>query len=229
MWANRGTAPMASFGTNQLTKVMSAPGPKAMKCALQVLHYMYENRHEGIVFRSDGNKELLTHYDSGFAPDPVDGKSTFGHVINYFGGPVSWMSKKLPHVGTHVGQNETAAQCFAGKHSVYMKYIHEEVEQQEHPMVNVLGDNDQATTSSQEDMVTSGNKYYYLPYYWIKEVEGVLLKTGRVPSENNISDVMTKANDEPTLKYLQPRVCGHTGTDGSLFEFDTKLAQYLPD
>ena len=139
------------------------------------------------------------------------------------------MSKKLPHVGTHVGQNETAAQCFAGKHSIYMKYIHEEVEQQEHPMVNVLGDNDQATTFLQEDMVTSGNKHYYLPYYWIKEVEGVLLKTGRVPSENNISDVMTKANDEPTLKYLQPRVCGHTGTDGSLFEFDTKLAQHLPD
>jgi hypothetical protein len=62
-----------------------------------------------------------------------------------------------------VGQNETAAQCFAGKHTVYMKYIHEEVEQKEHPPVAVLGDNDQATNFSQEDMITSGNKYYYLP------------------------------------------------------------------
>jgi hypothetical protein len=112
-----------------------------------------DNRNQGIVFRSDGNTELVTHYDSGFAPDPVDGKSTFGHVINCFGGPVSWLSKKLPHVGTHVGQNETAAQCFAGKHTACMKHVHEEVEQKEHPPVAVLGDDDQATNFSQEGAV----------------------------------------------------------------------------
>ena len=77
-------------------------------------------------------------------------------------------------------------------------------------------------------MITSGNKYYYLPYYWIKEVEGVLVKTGRVSTVNNVSDVMTKSNDEPTLRYLQPRLCGHTGVDGKLFEFDVKKAKYLP-
>jgi hypothetical protein len=93
---------------------MSAPGPKALKCALQVLHYMVANQHVGTLFRSDGNPNLTTFYDAGFAPDPVDGKSTSGFTMHYYGGPTSWMSKKLPHVGTHVGQNETAAQCFAG-------------------------------------------------------------------------------------------------------------------
>ena len=92
----------------------------------------------------------------------------------------------------------------------------------------MYGDNDSATTFSQEDMVTSGNKYYYLPYFWIKEVEGVEVKTDRIASVNNVSDVMTKANDESTLKYLQPRLCGHTGTRGDLFEFDVKKADYLP-
>ena len=228
MWGNRGTAPLASFGTNQCAKVMSAPGPKALKCALQVLHFMVANQDVGIVFRSDGNKHLITHYDAGFAPDPVSGKSSFGYTTHFFGGPVSWLAKQLPHVGTHVGQNETAAQCFGGKHSVYLKYVYEEVQQQEHPPVPLLGDNDQATLFAQEEMITSGNKYYYLPYYWIKEVEGVLVKTGRVSTVNNVSDVMTKSNDEPTLRYLQPRLCGHTGVDGKLFEFDVKKAKYLP-
>jgi hypothetical protein len=229
MWGNRGTAPIVSFGTNQLTKVMSAPGPKALKCALQVLHYMVANQNVGILFRSDGNPNLTTFYDAGFAPDPVDGKSTFGFTMHYYGGPISWMSKKLPHVGTHVGQNETAAQCFAGKHSAYMKYVFEEVQQREHEPVMLLGDNDTTTLFAQEEMITSGNKYYYLPYYWIREVEGKLVKTGRVSTFNNCSDVMTKANDEPTIAYLQPRLCGHTGINGNLFEFDVKKAKYLPD
>jgi hypothetical protein len=46
---------------------------------------------------------------------------------------------------------------------------------------------------------------------------------------NNIPDVTTKANDEPTLSYLQPRFCGHTRAEGNLFAFDVKLAQHLPD
>ncbi len=47
-------------------------------------------------------------------------------------------------------------------------------------------------------------------------------------SVNNVSDVMTKANDESTLKYLQPRLCGHTGTRGDVFELDVKKSDYLP-
>jgi hypothetical protein len=207
---------------------MSAPGPKALKYAMQILHYMVSKRDVGILFRSDGNDQLITHYDAGFAPDPIDGKCTYGFIISYFGGPVSWISKKLPHVGTHVGQNEMASQHFAGRHTIYAKYVLQEFSSKEQPMVMMYGDNDQATDFSQEDITSSGNKYYYLPYYWIKEVEGIEIKTDRVCSENNLSDVMTKANDEPTLEYLQPRICGHTGVRGELFEFDLKKAQYMP-
>jgi hypothetical protein len=78
-------------------------------------------------------------------------------------------------------------------------------------------------------MVTSGNKHYYLPHYRIREVEGKLVKTGRVSTFNNCSDVMTQANDEPTIAHLQPGLCGHTGINGNLFEFDVKKAKHLPD
>ena len=95
-------------------------------------------------------------------------------------------------------------------------------------MVKSFGDNDQATMFAQEDMVTSGNKYYYLPYYWIKEVEGIFVKTDRVATENNNADVMTKAVDKNTLQYLKPRVTGYTGHDGTLFKFDPAKAIYIP-
>ena len=159
----------------------------------------------------------------------MDGKSTFGFTMHYHGGPISWMSKKSPHAGTHVGQNETAAQCFAGKHSAHMKCVFEEVQQREHEPAMLLGDNDTTTLFSQEEMITSGNKHYHLPCHWIREVEVKLVKTGRVSAPNNCSDVMIKANDEPTVAHLQPRLCGHTGVNRHPFEFDVKKAKHLPE
>ena len=127
-----------------------------------------------------------------------------------------------------MGQNETAAHCFAAKHGIYLKYLHEEMTKEEKPLLSISGDNDQATLFAQEDLVSSGNKYYYLPYYWIKEVEGVLIESSRVETVNNLSDLMTKAVDLQTINYLEKRINGVIGPAGTLFEFDLAKAEYLP-
>ena len=228
MWGARNSKPLTSFGTNQCARMMAAPGPRALKFALHVLHYMYGTMDEGIVFRSDGNEHVTTYYDASFKPNPQNGKCPFGYTSHLYGGPVSWLSKTLPHVGTHVGQNEQAAHCFAAKHAIYLKYLHEEMLVREEPLAVLLGDNDSATLFAQEDMVTSGNKYIYLPYFYSKEVEDVLTVSERVPTANNNADIMTKGVDAPTIEYLGPRLCGYTGHDGKLFEFDVKRATYIP-
>ena len=228
LWCARCTGPTVSYAVNQLCKVMSNPGPQAWEHALHVLQYAYDNRHEGILYRSDGNTHPISYYDASFGPDPTDGKCTYGYSTHLFGGPVSWLSKKLPHVGTHVGQNETAAQCFGGKQTVWIKYLIEEIQQNEMLPIPLLGDNDQATRLSQEDMMTSGNKCYYTPYYWTKEVNNVLIQTGRVDTKENVSDILTKAADKATCDKLHPRMTGHTGCEGTLFTFDPLAAKYCP-
>jgi hypothetical protein len=227
LWCARCTGPTVSYAVNQLRKVMSKPGPKAWEQVLHVLQCARENTHEGIACRSDGNPHPISCYDASFAPIPADGKCTHVYSTHLFGGPISWLSKELPHVGTHVGQNETAVQCFGGKHSVWVKYLIEGIKQQETNPTPLLGDNDQATRLSQEGMVTSGNKCYYTPHCWTKEVSNALTQTGRVDAKENAPDILTKAADKATCDKTHPCMTGHTGCKGAPFTFDPPLYQAL--
>lgn len=199
---------------------MSAPSQNAFDLGMHLLQCAYKTRHEGIVHRSDGHCNPETFYDASFAPDPTDGKSQFGYVCHYFGGPISWLSKKLAHVGTHVGANETMAQCFAAKHATWVKHLLEEITERDQPVVKVYGDNDQATRLAQENMLTMANKYYQTQYYWTKEAQNVSIDSDRVETADNPRDILTKAPDKPTCDRLHPRLSGHVGPHRELPLFD---------
>ena len=220
LWAARNTMPSIAYAISQLCKMMSAPTNECFELALQTLQFAYDNRHLGIVFRSDGNKTPVTYYDASFNPDPNDGKSQYGFSTNLYGGPVSWISKKLKHVGTHVGQNETMAQTFAAKSSTWLFYLLEEIGLPETKPIDLFGDNDQSNRLGQENMMTSCNKYYWPQYYYTKEAHGCTVNCERVASADNISDILTKAVDKPTLEHLLPRLSGHCGVEGNLPLFD---------
>ena len=226
LWAARNTMPSISFAISQLCKMMSSPTDECFELALQTLQYAYDNRHLGIVFRSDGNALPVTYYDASFNPDPNDGKSQYGFSTHLYGGPVSWISKKLKHVGTHVGQNETMSQTWAGKNSAWVYFLMEEINHKPAQPVDLFGDNDQTNRLGQENMMTTCNRYYWPQYYWVKEAHGHIINCERVPTADNCSDILTKAVDKPTLDHLLPRLSGHSGVEGNLPLFDLKNFSY---
>ena len=73
---------------------------------MHTMHYLYANRHAGIGYTSDGNREPIAWYDSGHMQDRVDYKSQYGYVIMWFGGPLCWISKKHNHVGESSAEDE---------------------------------------------------------------------------------------------------------------------------
>lgn len=123
--------------------------------------------------------------------------------------------------------NETMAQCFAAKHSTWVHYLLHELDQPPTTLIDLHGDNDQATQLGQEPMMTTANKYYWPQHYYTKEVHGVTVNCERVPTEDNDSDLLTKAVDLPTLRKLLPRLTGHIGPFGSDSNFDLSTTDYI--
>jgi hypothetical protein len=177
----RGTIPSIARAISQLCRMVSAPTNECFELALKTLQFAYDNRHLGIVFRSDGNAVPATHYDASFNPEPHDGKSQHGFSTNVCGGPVSWMSKKPKHVGTHVGQNETTSQTFAAKNSTWIFFLLEEIDQGLEKPIGLFGDDDRSSRLGQESMMAPCNKYYWPQHYYTKEAHGHIhcqLRTG---------------------------------------------------
>ena len=115
LWPARNAYPLISYAVVQLCRAMEKPSEKAWESCLHCLHYLYENRHEGIQFRSDGSPILVCYYDSGHLQDRVDYKSFYGYVIVFMGAPIHWVSKKHQHVGESSAEDEYMALNHAGR------------------------------------------------------------------------------------------------------------------
>ena len=105
---------------------MKKPSEKAWESCLHCLHYLYENRREGIMFKSDASPTPICHYDSGHLQDRVDYKSFYGYVIVFMGAPIHWVSKKHQHVGESSAEDEYMVLNHAGKMVVWLRNLFKE-------------------------------------------------------------------------------------------------------
>ena len=168
-------------------------------------------RQRGIVFRSDGNSDLRVYYDASNRGDPIDEKAQYGFACMLFNGPVQWSSRKQRHVGTSSTANEYMALYHACVDTVWLRKILKEAGLEEYvqqPTI-ALGDNDQCTRLSQEDIVTSGNRMIRNNYHFVKEcVEEGDIETRRVDTLDNLADPLTKALSRQYCERLLPWLTG---------------------
>jgi len=214
LWGARNCFPECMYGTAQICRLMSKPNKRAWDCACRILQYMYHKKKEGIRFREDGAPFLQCYYDSSHKADPTDGKAQYGWVITLMNGPIEWNSKKHNHVGISSSHNEYMALSHATKAVMWLRQLLFEMRLTEYipgptPM---MGDNDQATLLSQQDMVTNGNKFYLLDYHYSREaIKDGHTDTRRVDTKENYSDMFTKAVPGTDMERLGEMLKGNKG------------------
>ena len=74
LWPMRNMSPAIAAAMSILSKCVHHPSMGAWLAALHCMHFLYEHRHEGITFRSDGNVKPVCFYDSGFYQDLIGHK-----------------------------------------------------------------------------------------------------------------------------------------------------------
>ena len=89
-----------------------------------MMNYMYQNRHQGIMFSSTNNKTPVAYVDASNKPDPKDSKCQYGYAIMLAGGPIVTHSKKLSHVGLSAAHNEYMALCNVNSHTVWLPHLY---------------------------------------------------------------------------------------------------------
>jgi len=214
LWGARNCFPECMYGTAQICRLMSKPNKRAWDCACRILQYMYHKRKEGIRFREDGAPFLQCYYDSSHKADPTDGKAQYGWVITLMNGPVEWNSKKHNHVGISSSHNEYMALSHATKAVMWLRQLLFEMRLTEYTPgpTPMMGDNDQATLLSQQDMVTNGNKFYLLDYHYSREaIKDGHTDTRRVDTKENYSDMFTKSVPGTDMERLGEMLKGNKG------------------
>ena len=212
LWAQRGVFPECAVGLHQLCRVMAKPSRKAWKSAMYMIAWMRANRTRGIQFSTKGNDDPIVFSDASFNPDPNDGLSQYGWVTMWKGGPIASCSKKLAHVGMSAFHNEYMALRHGACDAMWIRNLLNDIGIY-HPIVErttIYGDNQAANQLTKEDFVSTGNKYLYLPYHYVKELYAgghveVLYKNTKL----NFADLFTKPVTREVIKTLIRKLCGY--------------------
>ena len=118
----RNSMPALMYGTSITTKCMCKPSRKALKSALQLIHYAYDTKDVGISFNSHGNLEPVCYLDSGFNQAKLGSKPQYAFVIMWMGGPIVWKSKRHDQVPLSVSEAEFMTLTHA---YIWIKWIRE--------------------------------------------------------------------------------------------------------
>ena len=213
LWAARCVFPQTLYTVGQLCKQMSKPTEKAWDAAMRLIAWMYQNRSDGITFRSDGNHDLIFFSDATNVGDPVDSKRAYGCCGMFMGGPIIATAKKLEHCSSSTAANEYMAMAHAVKHAIWLRQILQEMKLGDlvSGPTRLLADNNTANGWAGDQMfkVSNGNMWIQQSYHYAREMcqEGHI-KVDYVNTKYNISDLFTKGVSEETFQALEGYLIG---------------------
>jgi hypothetical protein len=177
-----------------------------------MLRYVKQYRDIGISFHYEKSPQLQGYFDASNKHHDLDGKCHYGYVMLLGGGPLSWQSKKLGHVGISSSHNEYMALAAACKKTRHIRSLLAEMQLQDWCTgpTPLMGDNLNANKHAREPNLTSGNMYYEKELHFAKEsFDRGLVCPRYINTKSNLADPFTKCITGPDHENLVTRLCGN--------------------
>ena len=122
------TRPDIAFATAKLAQYLTNPSPLYLAAANRLLSYLYYTKQLAIEFsQSKINSIFLSSFDAAFADDPKTRKSSFGYLIQLYGGPVDWKAPKQTTVTTSSTKAELLALSETARQTLWWKRFFENI------------------------------------------------------------------------------------------------------
>jgi hypothetical protein len=199
MFAMIFTRPDIAFTIGKLSQYMSDPAEHHGHALKNLLRYLRSTVTMKLRYGPGGeHSQFVVYSDADWASDMVDRKSVSGSTAMFYGGPISWSSKKQRSVATSSCESEYIALSTSCKQGQWIaqvfrdlgfpKYIGKDTNK-----VQMLGDNQGAIALTKNPHLHERSKHIDICYHFIRDLaEQGKLDVVYVPTEDMVADGMTK-------------------------------------
>ena len=157
----------------------------------RILRYLKGTLDFGILYSRNDNSQLVGYSDSDYAGCKMNRKSMTGIVWTYGGDVISYKCKQQSTIADSSMYAELIAMTSAAKEGVYLRKLVGSIHSI--PPTTLLTDNNAALSTSIDHRITERNKHIEVKHFLVRQfVEQNLISPSRIPTDENISDVMTK-------------------------------------
>lgn len=182
----KATQEVARFGQN----------PGRSSAVKRIYRYLAGTKDLGLVYYGSGTGKLYLEgwVDADWAADVDDRKSTAAYVFTLNDTAVTWSCKLLPTTCLSSAESEYAALSRAGKECISARVTLTNLKQAQELPLRLNSDSQSAIALASSEKFHSRTRHIEVAQHFIRH----LVKTGQiklnyVSTEDNVSDVLTKA------------------------------------
>lgn len=200
------TRPDITYVVNKLCKYMSCPNNTHWQALKHLLRYLKGTRSDGICYdySNDTSKGIYGYTDSSFADCIDTGRSTLAYVFFYGPGLLSWYSKLNTYVTTCTNHSEYCALAHGCKECEWLVLLFKDLEPKvTHTPVPILVDNSGVVSMVFNPVAHQSNKHVRIGCHYSRELAAEkIIAPQRIPTQDNLADVFTKALAGPLFNKL---------------------------
>lgn len=192
--------PDIAYPVAYLSRFLDKPTASLWKAAKRILRYLKGTLNKGLVYTRTEDIKLVAYADADWAADRTDRKSTSGCAIFHCANLVHWFSKKQTSVSLSTAESEYVSAALAANELIYLKGIISDLTSLPDIPTTLLLDNQSAIRMIKSFDNGKRSKHIDIKVHYIKDiVNKKLLSVNYVPTNENVSDLLTKAL--PKIKH----------------------------
>lgn len=192
MYAAQLTRPDICFAVSALSRYNQKPGKAHWNAVKRVFRYLKGTVDAKLVFRRDGNSEIIGYCDADWANDIDQRRSTTGYVFLLHGAAISWNAKRQQTVALSTTEAEYMSLSSATQEAIWLKTLNDELFSSVQIEMNC--DNKSAICLASNNMYHKRTKHISIKYHFVRErVADKSIRIKYVPTDQMIADVLTKA------------------------------------
>jgi hypothetical protein len=203
MYCGTTCRPDLAHAVGMLARRMSSPRVCDVVAAKRVLRYLKGARTLGILYRFETDADfpgLMCHCDADWAGDVEGRRSTSGFVVKYNGAAISWSSQLQAVVACSSCESEYISCSEAGREVSYLRELASFVNSAQPGPTHIYTDNQGALSLIETGTAHKRTKHISVKAHWIRAAqENGTIKVMKVHTDDNFSDIMTKATTTGTF------------------------------
>lgn len=199
MFAMVTTRPDIAFVLGKLSQYMSDPAEHHGHALKALMRYLKSTVKQKLRYGPGGVYNYFVMYsDADWGSDKSTRKSVSGSVAMFYGGPISWSSKKQRSISTSSCESEYIAMSACTKQGQWIAQVFRDLKLGKYigkdpSLVQMLGDNQGALALVKDPRLHERSKHIDICYHYIRDLaeQGKVAVT-YIPTADMVADGMTK-------------------------------------
>lgn len=202
LYLAQATRPDISFAVNAVSQYCSNPGRRHWEAVKRILRYLKGTAGNRLVYKKDGNSQVVGYTDADWGGDPDTRKSTTGYVFVLQGGAISWSVKRQPTVALSSCEAEYMALSRTIQEALWLRNLQQPIFEEQ--KITILCDNQSAISIARNGSYNPRTKHVDIRYHFVHDtLEQDMIDLQYVNTNDQAADGFTKPL--PPIKLVKQR------------------------